>query len=140
MTLDGSWAADAPATGGILVTGMMSHAMYRLDPFTATFERIVIPVERSNPRAVKLDQRGDWWVLLGAPGKVARYTPARREWKTYDIGMYPHGITVGGDGRVGFNGHFTRHPAQIDVIDVAFGASPARVPSRMARIQMEKRS
>lgn len=110
------------SSGGIVVTGMMSHAMYRLDPATATFETIAIPVERANPRAVELDRAGNWWVLLGAPGKVARYDVRRRDWKLYDIGMYPHSITVAGDGRVWYNGHFTRDPEQIGVIDPVAGS------------------
>lgn len=120
-------AADLPhdvaidSAGGVLVTGMMSHVMYRLDAESARFERIEIPVERANPRAIELDRAGAWWVLLGAPGKVGRYDPARKDWRFFEIGMYPHSIAVGGDGRVWFNGHFTRDPEQIGVIDPGTG-------------------
>ena len=120
-------ASDLPhdvaidSAGGVLVTGMMSHAMYRLDPESARFERIEIPVPRANPRAVELDRAGAWWVLLGAPGKVGRYDPTRKDWRFFDIGMYPHSIAVAGDGKVWFNGHFTRDPEQIGVIDPASG-------------------
>jgi streptogramin lyase len=108
-------------SGRIVVTGMFSHAMYRLDPDRATFERIEIPVPQANPRAVELDDAGNWWVLLGGPGKVGRYDVGTAAWRFFDIGMYPHSIALGADGMVWFNGHFTRDPEQIGRIDPASG-------------------
>jgi virginiamycin B lyase len=110
------------SAGSIVVTGMFSHAMFVLDPATAVFQRVEIPVDNANPRAVELDRVGDWWVLLGGPAKVGRYDVRRRDWKFFDIGIYPHSITVAGTGRVWYNGHFTRDPEQIGVIDPASGA------------------
>jgi len=51
--------------GKVVVTGMFSDAMFVLDPATAKFERVEIPVPQANPRAVELDPQGDWW---GSPG------------------------------------------------------------------------
>jgi virginiamycin B lyase len=110
------------SSGSIVVTGMFSHRMFVLDPATGRVTEIPIPVPNANPRAVELDAKGNWWVLLGGPRQVARYDVAGREWKTFPIGMYPHSIAVAPDGNSAwFNGHFTRKPIQIGRLDAASG-------------------
>jgi len=108
--------------GRVIVTGMFSNVMERLDPRTGRFDRVEIPVPQANPRAVEIDGEGDWWVLLGRPGKVGRYRPAADDWSFFDIGLYPHSIAVASDGHVWYNGHFTRDPEQIGRITPATGA------------------
>ena len=116
--------------GRIVVTGMFTHQMMRLDPAAAggagSWEAIPIPLAGANPRAIEIDDEGRWWVLLGTPGKIARYDPsadtangagAADAWKTWDIGMYGHSIRLDGQGGVWFNGHFTRYPSIIGVLD-----------------------
>ena len=107
--------------GRIAITGMFTHRMYVLDPDAGAFDTIPIPVGNANPRAVEIDDNGDWWVLLGSPQAVARYRPAARAWDRWPIGMYPHSIGIG-RGRVWFNGHFTRDPELIGSLDTATGA------------------
>jgi streptogramin lyase len=107
------------AEGKVVITGMFSHKMYRLDPASGALESFDIPTERANPRAVVIDDRGAWWVLLGGPRRIARRDPALGIWKVHDIGMYPHSIGVDGAGRVWFNGHFTRDPEQVGFLDPA---------------------
>lgn len=114
------------AEGKVVITGMFSHKMYRLDPASGALESFDIPVERANPRAVVIDDRGAWWVLLGGPRRIARRDPALGLWKTHEIGMYPHSIGVDAAGRVWFNGHFTRDPEQIGFLDPASGALTLR--------------
>jgi len=110
------------STGGIVVTGMFSHRMFVLEPESGRVTETPIPVQGANPRAVELDARGNWWVLLGGPQEVARYDVVTREWKTWPIGMYPHSIAVSPDGqKAWFNGHFTRKPIQIGRLDAATG-------------------
>lgn len=112
--------------GKVVITGMFSHSMYRLDPASGVMETVRIPIERANPRAVVIDDRGAWWVLLGAPRKLARRDPGSGEWATYDIGMYPHSVGVDRAGRAWFNGHFTRDPEQIGFVDHATGTVTVR--------------
>jgi virginiamycin B lyase len=112
--------------GKVVITGMFSHVMYRLDPASGAMETIPIPLDRANPRAVVVDDRGAWWVLLGGPRKLARRDPATGEWRMYDIGMYPHSVGVDGAGRAWFNGHFTRDPEQIGFVDGATGTVTVR--------------
>ena len=105
--------------GRVLLTGMFTDRMLVLDGTTGAVDTLPIPVARANPRAVELDARGRWWVVLGAPGMLARYEPARREWLTFDVGFYAHSVAVDRDGRAWANGHFTRDPAVLASVDTS---------------------
>jgi streptogramin lyase len=109
------------ARGRVIVTGMFSHAMHVLDPLTEQFTSEPIPVDRANPRAVEIDAQGNWWVVLGAPMRLARRTPAG-EWQSWDVGVYPHSLAVDPRGRVWYNGHFTRDPEIVGAVDATTGA------------------
>ena len=103
--------------GSIIVTGMFSHVMHVLDPATATFSQVRMPVERANPRAVEIAPDGDWWVVLGNPKQLAAYDPRSMSWRTFDVGVYPHSIALDSSGGAWYNGHFTRNPALIGRVD-----------------------
>ena len=107
--------------GRVIITGMFSHQMYVLDPRSGTFSTEAIPVEKANPRALEIDAQGNWWVVLGNPHMLARFTPSTRRWSTYPVGMYPHSLALDSAGQVWFNGHFTRAPEQIGRVRVADG-------------------
>jgi virginiamycin B lyase len=109
-------------SGRVVITGMMTHRMYVLDPATESLRIVPIPVPRANPRAVEIDGDGAWWVLLGAPRQLARYAPEREEWRTFDIGVYPHSTALARDGGVWFDGHFTRDPEVLGRVDPGSGA------------------
>ena len=110
------------AAGNVVVTGMFTHRMLVLDPTTGAFDEVEIPIPQANPRALEIDAGGDWWVLLGAPGRVARYRPTTAEWQTWDIGMYGHDVRPDGRGGAWFNGHFSKAPEQIGRVDAASGS------------------
>ncbi len=118
------------SSGQVIITGMFSHRMYRLNPVSGEMVQVEIPVPSANPRAVELGAGGDWFVLLGGPGQVARYSPATRRWTTWPIGMYPHSLGIGPDGRVWFNGHFTRDPELIGSVLPATGRVETAVVPR----------
>jgi len=109
------------AAGQVLVTGMFSHAMQRLDPATGEFTEVPIPVPAANPRAVDLDDRGRWLVLLGNPRKIARYDPVVATWSMFDIPVYPHSIVWDPAGAVWYNGHFTQNPTVYQRLDLDTG-------------------
>lgn len=117
--------------GRVVITGMFTHAMWLLDPSTAEYTEVEIPVPEANPRAVEIDSAGNWWVLLGNPMKAVRYSPARDAWSEYDLGMYPHSVYPDAKGRVWFNGHFTKDPGMVGYVEApsgmveTFGAPPA---------------
>jgi streptogramin lyase len=96
--------------GKVVVTGMFSHRMFVLDPATGAIDSVMFPIARANPRAVEIDSAGDWWVALGSPRSLAHYAAARREWRTYPLGFYPHSVALGPAGEAWANGHFTRDP------------------------------
>jgi virginiamycin B lyase len=107
--------------GNVLVTGMFSARMYVLDPVGGEWATKAIPTEMANPRALDVDSDGNWWILCGAPMKIARYTVASDAWDFFDIGMYPHSIMIDDAGRVWFNGHFTNNPIMMGCVDGASG-------------------
>lgn len=107
-------------SGTVLITGMFTHQLYRLDPVSGKFSDIAIPVPNSNPRALELDALGRAWVVLGKPHQLAVLNPDS-VWKTFDVGMYAHSVALGSD-RAWFNGHFTHSPELIGWVDMGTGA------------------
>jgi virginiamycin B lyase len=107
-------------SGMVLITGMFTHKLYRLDPATGAFSEITIPVPKANPRALELDREGRAWVVLGNPRKLA-VLEKDSTWKTFDVGMYAHSVALGAN-RAWFNGHFTHSPELIGYVDMAGGA------------------
>jgi virginiamycin B lyase len=109
--------------GNVIVTGMFSGRMYVLDPASGAFSVVTIPVPGANPRALDIDDAGNWWVLLGAPHQIARYRVAAQAWDVYDIGMYGHSVGIDAQQRVWFNGHFTRDPILFGYVDATTGTT-----------------
>lgn len=107
--------------GNVIITGQLSGSMYTLNPVDSTFIRTGIPVPQANPRALTIDADGTWWVLLGGPEKIARRSPIDGTWDTFDIGMHPHSIVRTADGRVWFNGHFSKNPETMGALDPTSG-------------------
>lgn len=107
------------ANGHLVITGMMSARMYTLDPETGVFETHAEGF--GGARALTIDEDGRWWVLLGTPRQIASYDPQTQEKTFFNIGMYPHSIARDGDGKIWFNGHFTKEPELIGVLDPATG-------------------
>ena len=104
--------------GDVVITGMFSHRLFRLNPESGALAEIAIPVEGANPRAIDRDASGRTWVVLGQPERLAM-VEADTRWRSWDVGMYPHSLAVAPDGKVWFNGHFTREPELIGYVDPA---------------------
>lgn len=107
------------ADGDIVVTGMFSHVLFKLDPATRAIDQITTPVPNANPRALEVASNGDWWLVLGGPRSLARYTPSTGKWQTWPIGFYAHSVALDSTGRAWANGHFTKDPELIRWIDQA---------------------
>lgn len=112
------------SSGRVLITGMFSHRMMVLDTATGQVEPIEIPITNANPRAVEVDKAGRWWVVLGAPQRVARYVPhaSADRWTFFDTRMYAHSVALAPDGAAWVNGHFTRSPELLARVDTTRGA------------------
>jgi virginiamycin B lyase len=103
--------------GDVVITGMFTHRLYRLKPESGALSEIPIPVvENANPRAIDRDSSGRTWVVLGQPKKLGAVV-ADTQWRSWDVGMYPHSLAIAPDGKVWFNGHFTREPELIGFVD-----------------------
>jgi virginiamycin B lyase len=107
-------------SGSVLITGMFTHRLYSLDPATRRFSEIAIPVANANPRAIDLDSLGRPWVVLGEPKRVA-VLEDDSQWRSFDVGMYPHSLAIGNAGKIWFNGHFTHDPELIGSVDRTTG-------------------
>jgi virginiamycin B lyase len=107
-------------SGTVLVTGMFTHRLYRLDPVRGRITEVAIPVPNANPRAIEIDSLGQPWVVLGTPKKLA-VMASDSQWRSFDVGVYPHSLAIDGAGKVWFNGHFTRAPELIGSVDAASG-------------------
>jgi virginiamycin B lyase len=107
-------------SGTVLITGMFTHRLYRLDPATSRISQIAIPVPDANPRAIELDSLGQPWVVLGTPKKLAMMT-RDSQWRSFDVGVYPHSLAIDRGGKVWFNGHFTHEPELIGSVNAATG-------------------
>jgi virginiamycin B lyase len=107
-------------SGSVLITGMFTHRLYRLEPASGRFTEIEIPVADANPRAIELDARGRPWVVLGQPKRLA-VLEADSQWRSFEVGMYPHSLAVGRAGQVWFNGHFTHSPELIGHVNETTG-------------------
>jgi streptogramin lyase len=105
--------------GDVVITGMFTHRLYRLNPESGALSEIPIPVvQGANPRAIDRDASGRTWVVLGQPKKLAAVV-ADTQWRSWDVGMYPHSLAIAPDGKVWFNGHFTRDAELIGFVDPA---------------------
>jgi len=79
-------------------------------------------------RAIELDGTGNWWVVLGAPQRLARYAPATGRWDVFPVGMYPHSVALAPDGTAWVNGHFTHDPELIARVDTTGRVTPVEMP------------
>jgi len=101
------------AAGRVLVTGMFTDRILVLDPATGATTPVEIPVERANPRAIEIDRQGNWWVLLGAAQRIARYEPQAKRWTSAEVGFYGHSIALDREGAAWTNDHFAREAPRL---------------------------
>ena len=110
------------SAGRALVTGMFTDRILVLEPGSGSIEPVEIPIEHANPRALEIDRAGNWWVLLGAANRVARFEPQRREWTSANVGMYGHSIGLDAEGAAWTNDHFARNGLRL--ARVTLGPAP----------------
>ena len=140
-----SHASDLPhdvaidSSGRVVITGMFSHRIMVLDTGGGQVTHVDIPIPNANPRAVEVDKAGRWWVVLGGPRRIARYSPESTadKWTVFDAGMYVHSVALAPDGNAWVNGHFTREPeliARVDTTGRAVESVPLPLHPTMSKI------
>jgi virginiamycin B lyase len=119
---------DIDAAGTLWIPGYASGALYRFEPATGRFSRHPLPVADALPYVVRIDRDprrgGSIWIGTGAADALFRFDPATATFTTYPVAT--RGATMR---------HLAIDPANGDVW-VAYGASPAIHPTRIARLRL----
>ena len=118
--------------GRVWVTAFYNNVIWSLDPDSG--EITAFPVNEKadvmgQVRALKFDNNGMLWVLLGGTESVVRLDPNDGTIETFAVGMYPHSIDVDSTGRLWFNDYIS-DKERVGSIDPANGElSIYQVPS-----------
>jgi streptogramin lyase len=115
---------DIDAAGIVWIPAYAANALVRLDPVTGEFTEIPMPVPGATPYIARVEpSSGDVWIGTSAADAVFRYDPAAGAFATYPLAS--QGALIR---------HMAIDPARGDVW-LAYGASPGRIPARVARIR-----
>jgi len=129
VTLPTSWSGprrfDIDPAGILWIPAYSANLLVRYDPAGDKFEEIPIPIARATPYIVRVDRAtGDLWIGTSAADAALRLQPKTRRWSIVPLPS---------------QGALVRHL----VIDsrthdawLAYGASPGRIPARIARLQI----
>lgn len=116
--------------GTVLITGMHSNDMWRLDPQTGEFEEIPLSGQ-AEPRALAPVGDGRWWLVFGWQRQLALFDPATGDFDRHNIGFYAHSVGVDAEGNAWANAHFDDDPVRVvrvapDTGDMTFYDLPER--------------
>ena len=106
---------------------MGPNELVRLDPGTRRFTRFPLPIANAVPYVVKVDDTtGRIWIGTSAADVIFSYNPGANRFTTYPLPS---------------RGALVRHLA-IDArtrdLWIAYGASPGRIPARIARLRIRE--
>jgi virginiamycin B lyase len=92
----GPYGIDATPAGEVWFSSLAgSYIAHVVDRTNGKLDVVPTPGEGDGARRVWSDSKGDLWVSLWNAGKLARYTPAAREWKTWQLpGDVPRAYAV----------------------------------------------
>jgi virginiamycin B lyase len=88
-TLPIPYGIDVAPDGGVWFSQLNEHRIGRLDPDTGAVQVIDTPF--SAPRRLRFDSRGRLWIPGFSSGVLARFDPATREFRTWDLPIEPRG-------------------------------------------------
>jgi streptogramin lyase len=124
MTHSGPRRFDIDRNGMLWIPAYSGNELVKLDPSTGAFTRYPLPVPDGLPYVAKADpKRGVIWVGSGSADIVWSFDPATTRFTAYPLPS---------------RGAMVRHLAIDGAGDVwvAYGASPGRIPSRIARLRL----
>jgi virginiamycin B lyase len=122
-----SWSGprrfDIDARGYLWIPAYSGGALWKLDPRTGAFREYRLPVKDALPYVARVSPRdGKVWIGAAAVDAVFAFDPGRERFAAYPLPT--RGVTVR---------HMAFHRATGDLW-IAYGASPARHPARVARL------
>src|SRR5262245_35212258 len=83
------YGIDVAPDGGVWFSQLNEHRVGRLDPETFAIEMIDTPF--AAPRRLRFDSTGRLWIPSFSDGLLARFDPATREFRTWQIPVAPAG-------------------------------------------------
>jgi streptogramin lyase len=83
VTLPVPYGIDVAPDGGIWFSQLNERRIGRIDPDTEAIEMIDTPFP--GPRRLRFDSQGNLWIPGFSAGLVARYSPAKREFRTWKL-------------------------------------------------------
>jgi streptogramin lyase len=89
MVLPVPYGVDVAPDGGVWFSQLNEHRIGRLDPETFEYEMIDTPF--AAPRRLRFDSKGALWIPGFSPGVVARFDPATRRFRTFELPIEPRG-------------------------------------------------
>ncbi|HUQ83280.1 MAG TPA: hypothetical protein VM076_19155 [Gemmatimonadaceae bacterium] len=129
FTMPETWSGprrfDIDRRGVVWIPAYASNELVRLDPATRKFTRFPLPERDAVPYVVKVDDAaGRIWIGSSASDAMYAYDPAANRFTTYPL-----------PSRGALVRHLAIDPRNHDLW-IAYGASPGRIPAKIARLQL----
>jgi virginiamycin B lyase len=116
---------DVDARGVVWIPEYANNRLARFDPATEAFQEFELPITDALPYVVRVDRRRDLvWIGTAAADALLRFDPAMEQFAVFPLPT--HGALIR---------HIDIDEATGDVW-AAYGASPARTPNKVARLQV----
>jgi len=129
FTMPESWSGprrfDIDSRGVLWIPAYATNELVRLDPATRKFTRFPLPEPDAVPYVVRVDDvTKRIWIGASASDAIYAYDEARNRFMTYPL-----------PSRGALVRHLAIDPRTRDLW-IAYGASPGRIPARIARLQI----
>ena len=130
FTMPESWSGprrfDIDRRGIVWIPAYASNELVRLDPAARRFTRFPLPEPNAVPYVVKVDDAtGRIWIGSSASDAMYAYDAAANRFTTYPL-----------PSRGALVRHLAIDPRTHDLW-IAYGASPGRIPAKIARLQIQ---
>ena len=131
FTMPQTWSGprrfDIDAKGILWIPAYASNELVRLDPATRRFTRFPMPEPDAVPYVVRVDDAtGQIWIGTSAADAVYSYDEAANRFTIYPL-----------PSRGALVRHLAIDPRTRDLW-IAYGASPGRIPAKIARLQLSR--
>jgi streptogramin lyase len=130
FTMPETWSGprrfDIDRRGVLWIPAYTTNELVRLDPATRKFTRFPLPEPDAVPYVVRVDDTtGRIWIGSSASDAIYAYDPAANRFTTYPL-----------PSRGALVRHLAIDPRTRDLW-IAYGASPGRIPAKIARLHLQ---